>query len=41
MLMMNITDIKKMQEVMGSEGMKARDEKFNCVDVIYSLDQMH
>ena len=41
MLMMNITDMNKMQEVMSSNEMKAWDEKFNCVDVIYALDQMN
>jgi hypothetical protein len=41
MLMMHITDMNKMQEVMGSEEMKAWDEKFNCVDEIYALDQMN
>jgi hypothetical protein len=41
MLMMHITDMTKMQEVMGSEEMQAWDEKFNCVDEIYALDQMN
>ena len=41
MLMMHITDINKMQEVMSSEEMQAWDEKFNCVDEIYALDQMN
>jgi len=41
MLMMHITDMNKMQEIMGSEEMQAWDEKFNCVDEIYALDQMN
>ena len=41
MLMMHITDMTNMQEVMGSEEMQAWDEKFNCVDEIYALDQMN
>ena len=41
MLMMNITDMNKMQEVMSSNEMKAWDEKFNCVDEIYALDKMN
>ena len=41
MLMMQITDMNKMQETMSSDEMKAWDEKFNCVDVIYALDQMN
>ena len=41
MLMMNITDMNKMQEVMSSDEMKAWDEKFNCVDEIYALDKMN
>ena len=41
MLMMHITDMTKMQEVMGSEEMQAWDEKFSCVDEIYALDQMN
>ena len=31
----------KMQEVMGLEEMQAWDEKFNCVDKIYALEQMN
>ena len=41
MLMMNITDMNKMQEVMSSDEMKTWDEKFNCVDEIYALDKMN
>ncbi len=41
MLMMQITDMEKMQEVMTSDEMKAWDEKFNCVDEIYSLGIMN
>jgi hypothetical protein len=41
MLMMHITDMNIMQEVMTSDEMKAWDTKFNCVDEIYSLDQMN
>ena len=40
-LTMNITDMNKMQEVMSSDEMKAWDEKFNCIDEIYSLDKMN
>ena len=40
-LTMNITDMNKMQEVMSSEEMKAWDERFNCIDEIYSLDKMN
>ena len=40
MLMMQIDDMNKMQEVMSSDEMKAWDEKFNCVDEVYALDQM-
>jgi len=40
-LTMNITDINKMQEVMSSDEMKAWDERFNCIDEIYSLDKMN
>ena len=40
-LTMNITDMNKMQEVLSSEEMKAWDEKFNCVDEIYSLEKMN
>ena len=41
MLMMQITDMEKMQEVMTSDEMKAWDEKFNCVDEVYSLEIMN
>ena len=41
MLMMQIDDMNKMQEVMSSDEMKAWDEKFNCVDKVYALDQMN
>ena len=41
MLMMQITDMTKMQEVMGSDEMQAWDKKFNCVDEIYALDKMN
>ena len=41
MVMMQITDMNKMQEIMSSDEMKAWDEKFNCVDEIYALDKMN
>ena len=41
MLMMQITDMEKMQEIMTSDEMKAWDEKFNCVDEVYSLEIMN
>ena len=41
MLMMQISDMSKMQEVMSSDEMQAWDEKFNCVDEIYILDKMN
>ena len=41
MVMMQITDLNKMQEVMSSDEMKAWDEEFNCVDEIYALDKMN
>ena len=41
MVMMQITDLNKMQEVMSSDEMKAWDEIFNCVDEIYALDKMN
>ena len=41
MLMMQITDLKKMQEIMSSDEMKAWDEKFNCVDEVYFLEKMN
>jgi len=39
-LMMDVTDMEKMQDVLTSEEMQAWDTKFNCVDVVYSLDKM-
>jgi hypothetical protein len=39
-LMMQITDMNKMQEVMSSDEMQAWDKKFNCVDEIYALDKI-
>ena len=41
MVMMQITDMEKMQEIMSSDEMKAWDEKFNCVDEVYSLEEMN
>lgn len=41
MLMMQISDMNKMQEVMSSDEMQAWDEKFNCVDEIYILDKIN
>ena len=41
MLMMQISDMSKMQEVMSSDEMQAWDEKFNCVDEIYTLDKIN
>lgn len=41
MLMMQISDMNKMQEVLSSDEMQAWDEKFNCVDEIYILDKMN
>ena len=41
MLMMQITDMNKMQEVMSSDEMQAWDKKFNCVDEIYALDKIN
>ena len=38
MLMMQITDMEKMQEAMTSDEMRAWDEKFNCVDEVYFLE---
>ena len=40
-LMMQITDMSKMQEVMSSDEMQAWDKKFNCVDEIYALDKIN
>ena len=41
MLMMQISDMNKMQEVLSSDEMQAWDEKFNCVDEIYILDKIN
>ena len=41
MVMMQITDMEKMQEIMSSAEMKCWDEKFNCVDEVYSLEKMN
>ena len=41
MLMTQISDMNKMQEVMSSDEMQAWDEKFNCVDEIYTLDKIN
>ena len=41
MVMMQITDMEKMQEIMSSDEMQAWDEKFNCVDEVYSLEKMN
>ena len=41
MLMMQISDMSKMQEVMNSDEMQAWDEKFNSVDEIYILDKIN
>jgi len=40
-LMIHITDMEKFQELMASEEMQAWDTKFNCVDEVYSLEQMN
>ena len=40
-LMIDITDMEKFQEVMSSEEMQAWDSKFNCVDEVYSLEIMN
>ena len=40
-LMMQITDMEKMQEIMSSDEMKAWDEKFNCVDEVYSFEKIN
>ena len=37
MVMMQITDM----EIMSSDEMKGWDEKFNCVDEVYSLEKMN
>ena len=41
MVMMQISDMDKMQEIMSSDEMKAWDKKFNCVDEVYSLERMN
>ena len=38
-VMANVTDMEKFQQLMTSERMKAWDTKYNCVDVVYSLDK--
>ena len=38
-LMIEVIDMEKFQEVMMSEEMKAWDAKFNCVDEVYSLEK--
>ena len=38
-LTMNVIDMDLLEEVMTSDYMKAWDEKHNCVDVIYSLEE--
>ena len=40
-LMINITDMEKFQEIMMSEEMQAWDQKFNCTDEVYSLEKMN
>ena len=40
-LMMQITDIAKMQEVMSSDEMQAWDKKFNCVDEFYGVRKIN
>jgi hypothetical protein len=39
-LMIDIIDKEKFQETMTSEEMKAWNDKFNCVDEIYSLEKL-
>ena len=41
MVMMEITDMEKTQEIMSSDEMKGWDEKFNCVYEVYSLEKMN
>ena len=41
MLMMQISDMNKMQEVLSSDEMHAWDDKFNSVDEIYTLDKIN
>lgn len=38
--LMQVTDMEKFQEMMQSEEIKAFDEKFNCVDEVYSLQKI-
>ena len=38
-VMANVTDMEKFQQLMTSERMKAWDTKYNCVDVVYSLNK--
>ena len=38
-VMANITNMEKLQEIMSFEEMKAWDVKFNNVDVVYSLEK--
>ena len=39
-LMIDIIDKEKFQETMASEEMKAWNDKFNCVDEVYSLEKL-
>ena len=39
-LMIDIIDKEKFQETMTSEEMKAWNDKFNCVDEVYSLEKL-
>ena len=39
-LMIDIIDKEKFQETMTSEEMKGWNDKFNCVDEIYSLEKL-
>ena len=38
-LMLNVTNMDGLQEAMTSEHVKEWDEKYKCVDVIYSLEE--
>ena len=38
-VMLNVTNMEKFQEIMTSEEMKAWDTKHNCTDVVYSLEK--
>ena len=38
--MIDIIDKEKFQETMTSEEMKAWNDKFNCVDEVYSLEKL-